>query len=450
MNSIVEGVLTLSKPLIRPIARATVGRVTGRNRLSGPLAKLGGAPVRDVRLRPWASSRDGRFWQWHRELRSVFRSIFVSGIEGLPQPLAERFAREWAARCECRYGLMLGHGTDALRIGLAAALDHDGLDYGGEVIVPNYSFIASASSPLDRRFGIVLVDVDAETLLIDPRRVEEAVIPGRTRAILPVHLFGQPADLTALSAIAERHKLVIIEDAAQAHGAAWANKSVGAHGHAGAFSFQSSKNLSCGEGGALVTNDEALYERAHAMHNVGRPRTPDNRWKHDVLGWNCRPTEYQAAVLLQRLDRFNDMQEIRAGNFAYLRERMRDIRSLVPLGTGSGVTAHGMYMFVMRYRPGSGAPALDEFIQYVKAEGVPLTRAFAATLAQQPAIRGLLARRPEYLRVTPTPVADAAALETAYLPHDLFLGTRSDMDDIVAAFAKVELHFAGARRGAVA
>lgn len=429
---------------------ATLGRLPIRaRRLSDPLAKHGGTPVRDVRFRPWVSAHGGDVWQWQREVRALLRSIYLSGIEGLPQPLAERFAREWADYCQCRYGLLLTHGTDALRIGLAALLDHDGLEYGGEVIVPNYSFIASASAPLDRRFGIALVDVDPDTLLIDPRRVEEAIVRGKTRAILPVHLFGQPADLTALRAIAERHELVIMEDAAQAHGAAWTGTPVGGHGHAGAFSFQSSKTLACGEGGALVTNDEAVYERAHAIHNVGRPRGPDSRWQHNVLGWNCRPTEYQAGLLLQRLRHFDRLQDLRAGNFGYLRKRMQDVRTLIPLRVADGVTAHGMYMFAMRYRPAVGGPPLDEFITCVKAEGVPLSRAFASTLAQQPAIRDVAARRPEYVRAMHTPVAEAAALDTAYLPHDLFLGTHHDMDDIVAAFAKVEAHFAR-RHGAVA
>src|SRR5439155_9897305 len=167
---------------------------------------------------------------------------------------------------------LLPHGTDALRIGLAAVLDHDGLDYGGEVIVPNFSFIASAAAALDRRFGVAFVDVDPETLLLDPKRVEDAVLPGKTRAIVPVHLFGQPADMTSLRAIAQKYGLKIVEDAAQAHGSVWETGPVGSLGDAGGLSFQSFKNLTCGEGGALTTNDEEIFERAYSMHNVGRAR----------------------------------------------------------------------------------------------------------------------------------------------------------------------------------
>ena len=198
MTFTVSNLIVKAKPVLRSIAQATVGKLPrSASRLTGSLAHDGGRPVRDVRLRPWASVNDGNLSRWHTEMRAMFRRIYLTGVEGLPQPLAEQFARQWATYCGCRYGLLMGHGTDALRIGLAAALDHDGLDYGGEVIVPNFSFIASATAPLDRRFGVAFVDVDRGTLLLDPARVEEAIIPGRTRAILAVHLFGQPADMIA-------------------------------------------------------------------------------------------------------------------------------------------------------------------------------------------------------------------------------------------------------------
>jgi hypothetical protein len=293
------------KPWLRPFVHAAVRRLPrSASRFTGPLAKEGGLPVRDTRLRPWASDSDGKFLQWHRGARAHLREVFLGGVEGLPQPLAEEFAQQWATYCGCRYGLLLPHGTDALRIALAALFGHDGLDYGGEVIVPNFSFMASATAPLDRRFGVAFVDVDPGTLLLDPARVEEAIIPGKTRAIMPVHLFGQPADMTALRAIANKYGLKIVEDAAQAHGAVWESGPVGSLGDAGGFSFQSTKNLNCGEGGALTTNDEQVFERAYSMQNAGRARVGGRRWEHVTLGWNCRPTEYQAALLLHRFKDF--------------------------------------------------------------------------------------------------------------------------------------------------
>src|SRR5439155_6916111 len=136
----------------RTVAQHTIGRLPSpASRLSGKLAVDGGTPVRDIRFRPWASHHSANFLPWTFQVRGVFRHIFMSGVEGVPQPLATKFAKEWAEYCGCRYGLLLPHGTDALRIALAAVLDHDGLDYGGEIIVPNFSFIASATAALDRR-----------------------------------------------------------------------------------------------------------------------------------------------------------------------------------------------------------------------------------------------------------------------------------------------------------
>ena len=449
MRPVLSRVVNRAKPWLRPLAQATLGRLPApASRLTGALAKEGGRPVRDLRLRPYARVTDGLLWRWQSEARRLFRRIYLSGNEGLPQTLAEEFARQWAAYCGCRHGLLLPHGTDALRIGLAAALDHDGLDYGGEVIVPNFSFIASATAPLDRRFGVAFVDVDPDTLLLDPQRVEEAIVEGRTRAILPVHLFGQPADMAALRAIAAKHGLKIVEDAAQAHGAVCGSGPVGSLGDVGAFSFQSAKNLACGEGGALVTNDEKIFQRAYSMHNAGRSYVHRDRWLHVALGWNCRPTEYQAALLLHRLKTFDEEQAVRRGNFIRLTELMREVKCLVPVGQRADVRAHGMYMFAMRYRAERcGGLPIDEFLAYVGAEGAPIYRAFETTMADQPAMKALQARRPQYIRCLPTPVSDQAVKDNVYIGHSVFLGDARDMDDIVAAIAKVERHFA-ARGGA--
>ena len=428
---------------LKAVLQATVGRLPApARRLSGPLAKQGGTPVRDVRLRPWARSQQNTWTRWAWEVGPQFRRIFTQGIEGLPQPLAKQFADAWAEFCGCRFGLLLPHGTDALRLALAAALDHDGLEYGGEVIVPNFSFIASANAPLDRRCGIALVDVEPDTLLLDPVRVEEAIVPGRTRAIMPVHLFGQPANMAALRAIAQRHQLKIIEDAAQAHGSALNIGPTGSLGDAAGFSFQSFKNISAGEGGAMTTNDEEIFERVYAMHNVGRKRVAGGRWDHHSLGWNIRPTEYQAALLIHRLGLFRQQQELRAENFGRLRQLLGDIQCVRPLAVRSDVQRHGMHMFGLRYDPRHcGGLPLDDFLEYVRAEGAPVYRAYAATIANQPAMVNLRQKRPEYVRVMPTAVADQAAEDTAYIAQDVFLGRAGDMDDLAAAIRKVERHF---------
>jgi dTDP-4-amino-4,6-dideoxygalactose transaminase len=425
------------------VGRQTIGRLPRSSaRIRGPLAIEGGEPVRDVRFRPWPSHHSSTLAHWVKSVGPAFRTVFLSGAEGLPQARQKEFAARWAAYCGCRHGLLLPHGTDALRLALAATFDHDGLEYGGEVIVPNLSFIATATAALDRRFGVAFVDVDPGTLNIDPAKVEAAIVQGKTRAIMPVHQFGQPADMTALTQVAARHGLKIIEDAAQAHGAAWATGPVGSLGDAAAFSFQSAKNLASGEGGILTTNDTAVFERAYSMHNAGRTFAAESRWVHDSLGWNIRPTEYQAVLLLDRLDRFDAQQAIRAANFAALHERLAGIEVARPLDTHVSVRRHGMYMFVLRYQPTQcGGLSIDDFVRAVQAEGVPLQRCYEATLSSQVAMQTLIARRPDYVRTTATPVADRAVGEIVYLASNLFLGSRADVDDIADALRKVQQHY---------
>ncbi len=420
-----------------------------QDRLAGKLARDGGKRIRDKNLRPYPFFPRHSIAEWVFKVGPVMGKLFRTGAEGAPQKLSKEFAQKWAAYCGVQHGLLLPHGTDALKVALAAALDHDGLEYGGEVIVPNLGFIASVNSALDRRLGVALVDVDPSTLNIDPRRVEEAIIPGKTRAIMPVHLFGQPADMAALRDIAKRHSLVIIEDAAQAHGAIHELGRAGSLGDAAAFSFQSSKNLSAGEGGAITTNNRELFIRADCIHNVGRAHTGAQRWSHETLGWNLRPSEYIAAVLLHRLDTLEAEQEIRHARFNLLRKSLADVTCVEPLGIGPGVVRHGVYMFVLRYKPENCAGlVMEDFMAAVGAEGIPIYPAYTETLSQQPALQTVAEKHPEYIRVLPTPVADQAVKEIMYLAHQVFLGPEEDMLEIAAAFRKVQAHYAPQLLGA--
>jgi|GEM_PF-30919 len=412
-------------------------------RLSGKPAKEGGMRVRDTRLRPYSGFPNHSVWEWIWELGPKMGRIFRTGSEGAPQKLSKEFARKWAGYCGTQYGLLLPHGTDALKVALAAALDHDGMEYGGEVIVPNIGFIASVNSALDRRIGVALVDVDPVTLNIDPRKVEEAIIHGKTKAIMPVHLFGQPADMKALREIAQRHSLLLIEDAAQAHGAIHELGQAGALGDAAAFSFQSSKNLSAGEGGAVTTSNRELFERADCVHNVGRAHVGGQRWMHETLGWNLRASEYVAAVLLHRMETLEAEQQKRFERFKLLMKLLEEITCVEALGLGPGVIRHGVYMFVMRYHPENCAGlVLEDFLTAVGSEGIPIYRCYAETLSQQPVLQRMAEEHPDYLRVLPTPVSDQAVKEIIYLSHQIFLGTETDITEIAAAFRKVQAHYA--------
>ena len=439
----IKKIVRKSAKLAAKSAIRTLPQLPGRpGRLTGTLAKEGGLPVRDTRYRPWPVYPSSSMLEWTTKIAPKFLQIFLTGIEGLPQPLATRFAEEWARYCGARYGLLLPHGTDALRVAIAAAIDHDGMEYGGDIIVPNLSFIASATTVLDRHFGVALVDVDPDTYLIDPKRVEEAIVPGKTRAIMAVHLFGQPADMTALRDIAKRHSLVLLEDAAQAHGATHELGRVGAIGDAAGFSFQSTKNLSGGEGGAFTTNDLQTFERAYSFHNVGRARRGGQRWGHHSLGFNIRASEYVAAILLHRLTKLEAEQQRRVENFHRLREYLGDVSCVRPLGIGPGVQRHGVHMFVMRYdEEECGGLGIGDFISALQAEGIPLNRGYTATMAQQPALQLIGEKHPSYLRVLPTPVADEAVKNMLFLAHDIFLGNEADMREVAAAFMKVQARY---------
>jgi dTDP-4-amino-4,6-dideoxygalactose transaminase/predicted dehydrogenase len=442
-RAIISRLSPSAKEVAKSIARQTIGRLPPpTHRLTGKLARFGGTPVRDVRFRPWADYHANNARHWAREVGPALKRIFVSGREGLPQTLTKELALRWAEYCGVRYALILPHGTDALRIAIAATLDHDGLEYGGEIIVPNFSFVASANAALDRRFGVALVDVDPYTLNIDPQRVAEAIQPGRTKAIMPVHLFGQPADMAALKAIAHQHNLKIIEDAAQAHGAQHELGPAGSLGNAGAFSFQSSKNISCGEGGALTTNDPNIYERAWQIHNVGRARIGGQRWGHETLGWNCRSTEYVAAILLHRLRLLEEQQTRRFKNFMLLRALVKDIPAVEFVGLGPDVVRHGVHMAALRYHQSRcDGVKLDDYLKALTAEGIPANRAYPKTIAQQPAFVKLRKRRPDFVRVLPTPVSERAVTEIFCIDQNVFLGSEADMQEIAAAFEKLQKYF---------
>lgn len=215
-------------------------------------------------------------------------------------PEVEQFERDWAAYCEAEHCVAVQSGTAALHLSLLA-LD---VGEGDEVITTPMSFFATAEAVLYTGARPVFADVDARTSCIDPARVEE-LITERTRAIMPVHLFGHPADMAPLLDLARAHGLAVVEDACQAHGALHGGRKVGALGRAGAFSFYPTKNLGAyGEGGAVVTNDAELAERVRMLRNHGQ----HGRYRHTRVGFNYRMSGFQGAVLnvkLRHLDAWN-------------------------------------------------------------------------------------------------------------------------------------------------
>jgi dTDP-4-amino-4,6-dideoxygalactose transaminase len=226
------------------------------------------------------------------DLRAAIERVVASGWFVLG-PEVEAFEAEFAARCGARHAVGVNSGLDAIEIVLRAL----GIGAGDEVIVPAHTFVATWLAVSRVGATPVPVAVREDTYNLDPERIEAAVTP-RTRAVMPVHLYGQPADMDAIGAIARAQGLAVVEDAAQAHGAAFRGRPAGALGDAAAFSFYPGKNLGAlGDAGAIVTGDEALAARCRALRNYGSPR----KYEHDVQGQNSRLDELQAAVLRVKL-----------------------------------------------------------------------------------------------------------------------------------------------------
>jgi perosamine synthetase len=253
------------------------------------------------------------------ELQAVKR-VLESGILA-HGPEVEAFEKEFAEYIGVDYAVAVANGTAALDIALKAI----GIREGDEVITTPFTFIATANAILFQGAKPVFADIDPKTYNIDPEDVLEK-ITSRTKAIIAVHLYGQPADMKALMEIAEDHKLFLVEDAAQAHGAEFMGRKVGGIGHVGTFSFYPTKNMTTGEGGMITTNDPMIAEKAKLLRNHGQAE----KYLHVELGWNLRMTSIAAAigrVQLRKLDKFN---EIRRRNAEYLTREINKIPGLKP------------------------------------------------------------------------------------------------------------------------
>src|ERR1043166_6391383 len=240
---------------------------------------------------------------------------------------------------------------------------------GDEVSIPGYTFVATATAALEVGAVPVFADIDPHTYTLDPASVEACITP-RTRAIVPVHLGGRPADMDALMALARRHDLVVIEDAAQAWGASWQGRKAGTLGHAAGFSFQSSKNITAGEGGIILTNDAAIGALAQSLSNCGRQ--PDGLWyAHYVLGGNYRLSEFHGAVLRVQLRRYPPQLASRQANAAYLEQALSEVPGITTLRQDARVTSHAYHLLVLRYQAEAfGGASRERFLTAMCAEGI--------------------------------------------------------------------------------
>jgi dTDP-4-amino-4,6-dideoxygalactose transaminase len=400
----------------------------------GQLAINGGARTRTKAFPGWPISAENEV----EALAEVCRSGHWGCLSG--GKIAE-FEKKFAEFQQAKYGVCIVNGTAALEVALKAV----GVKAGDEVIVPPYTFIASASSVLTIGAIPVFTDIDDDTYNLDPSKIE-AAITDKTKAILAVHIGGGPADMDGIMAVAKKHGLKVVEDAAQAHGAAWNGRRVGAIGDAGTFSFQSSKNLTSGEGGIVVTNDDEVYATAWSLHNCGR--VPEGRWyEHRVLGWNMRMTEFQGAILLEQMKRLEGQMKTREENGLYLDSLLSRIEGIRPLKRDSRVTTHAYHLYIFRYdsKGFKGVPRA-KFLQALSAEGIPCSAGYVPLYKEEvfyvepggcPIGCGFYGREMDYSKVSCPVTENACANESVWFGQNMLLGTKEDMDDIACAIGKI-------------
>jgi len=350
-----------------------------------------------------------------------------------------KFESRFAAMHGCKHGVGMVNGTVSLRIALLAA----GIGAEDEVIVPPYTFFSTASAVVEANAVPVFTDIDLDTFNLGCKAVEAVVTP-RTRAIIPVHFAGQPADMARIMAIARKRKLVVIEDAAHAHGASYMNRPAGSLGHMGSFSFQSSKNLTAGEGGIIITNDDRLAESCRSIHNCGR--IPSGVWyEHHVISGNYRLGEFQGAILNCQLDRLERQTRTRDRNGQYLASRIVELPGIHPQKRGADCTRHSYHLFMLRIDGEAFGVPRGAVVRALEAEGIPCSGGYGLSLHHQPLFRNkafgpYLPKAREKLDYDKTrcPNSDLICREQCvWLEQNMLLGSRNDMDDIARAFEKI-------------
>lgn len=328
------------------------------------------------------------------EVDAGFKKVFEKGDYILGEQ-AQLFETAFSQYCEAKYGVGVNSGTDALHLAMAA-LD---IQEGDEVIVPTHTFIATALCVSFCRAKPVFVDIEEDTYNLNPKLLEKAITK-KTKAIIPVHIYGQPANMDEIVAIAKKHGIKVVEDAAQAHGSRYKGKRVGSLGDVACFSFYPTKSLgACGDAGMIVTSDKAIYEKALMLRDYGRK----GRYEHKIKGTNSRLDTLQAVVLnakLKHLDKWNDM---RAKNAAYYAEFLKSVKGVITPITKTDRT-HVFQTYAIRI------PQRDKVLEGLKAKGVGALIHYPIPLHLQEAYADLGYKKGAF------PVAEKVAQEILSLP----------------------------------
>ena len=404
----------------------------------GKLAITGGEPSRKKRFDPWPMYTESE--------RHALEDVLVNhnwGGQPFPGKHADAFGKKFAEFHTAKYGQCVNTGTVAIQ----AALKAIDIRPGDEVIVPAYTWEGTVGPVLLVNAVPVFVDIDPETYCLDAKLIEQAITP-RTRAILPVHLGMRFADLDVITPLAAKHKLKVIEDCAHAHGGMWRDKGAGSIGDLGAFSFQSSKLITAGEGGAVITNNLEYIERVQSYINAGRASVTD-KFHHRIIGFNYRLGEFQAAVLGAQLERLPEQAQVRQTNMAYFESRLRNTRGLGLLKPEPRITRLAPYGYVLKYF----AEQVKEipraaFVAALQLEGIPCDGLFYEPVYRSslfplnpgdfPALSWGRPAPLDLRKMYKCPVSERAAYhEAIWFSHHLFLGGKENVDSIADAIFKV-------------
>lgn len=387
------------------------------------LAAAGGTPLRTTPYPSWP--------QAGREELEALQQVLDSGAwSSTHGTRVSAFEKRFAAYQEAGFGVCVNSGEAALLLSLRAI----GLPPGAEVIVPAYTFVATATAVLQAGGIPVFADVDPHSWCLDPEAAEALVSPA-TAAIMPVHFGGLPADMGPILELAADHGLAVIEDAAQAWGARYRGRAVGAIGNSGAFSFHASKNLTAGEGGIVLTNEAELAARCRSLSDCGRAAS-DHRYTHRLVGGNYRMTEFQGAVLCTQLDRYPQLLERRRRNAEKLRRELAQLPGVEPQALPEHST-HAWHLVVVRIQPQEfGGIPKSSLVEALAAEGIPVTGGYASPPYEQPLFSG---GEGAGSRRGPCPVAErGCASEVLWIRQRALLGSEEDALDAARAFAKVQ------------
>lgn len=399
------------------------------------LAIAGGNPVRTKSFTAWPQFDE-------REQRGLLEVLESRNWGGYPFPnfYAKQFAERFAARHDARHAVCAANGTVTIEIALKAA----GITAGDEVIVPAYTFEATAAPVLKLGAIPVFVDVSPEDYCLDVEAAR-AAITARTRAVIPVHLAMNMVDMDALTELAKQHDLKVIEDCAHAHGAKWLGRGAGSWGDAGSFSMQTSKLMTSGEGGVVTTNSDEVFELCQSYINCGRASATD-KFGHRILGFNYRMSEFQAVVLLAQMERLDEQTERRAQRAARLSEGLASIEGITLLKRDERLTTQAIYQYVFKYDSQMfGGASRNRFVAALEAEGIPCDGLFYEPIYRSALFnvdaKDFLQLDANHLPWTKAhcPVAERAAYEEAvWLPHQILLSDESDVDGVTEAIMKIQ------------